>query len=148
METVSYSIRINASKEKVWNTMLDSEKYKDWAKAFSSGSRFLGEWKQGTHIKFIDPDLGGTKAFLEEVTPYHRIHARHVAIVDKDGNEDTESDLARTWMSLTETYEFNEVDGVTALSIEIHTHEDYEKMFNDWWPNALELLKDLCERQG
>ena len=146
MEKLHYKIRINTSKEKVWNTMLDSEKYKEWTKAFSSDSQFQGEWKQGMHIKFVDPNMGGTKAILEDVTPYHRIHAKHVAIISKDGSEDTESDVAKNWKGITETYVLNEVDGFTELSIEIQTHKDYVKMFNDCWPNALELLKDICER--
>jgi uncharacterized protein YndB with AHSA1/START domain len=145
MKTLQYSITIRASQEKVWNIMLDAEQYKEWAKAFSPDSQFEGEWQQGTYMTFIDPTMGGTKALLEEVTPFDRIHAKHVAIIRKDGSEDTESDVAKNWMGITETYILNEENGITELSLEITTHEDYENMFNDGWPHALELLKGLCE---
>jgi hypothetical protein len=64
-----------------------------------------------------------------------------------DGIEDTESESARKWIGCTETYELREVGGGTELRIIVSTHEDYEKMFNDCWPKALELLKDICERE-
>ena len=54
MKNLHYNIRINAPKEKVWQTMLDSETYTEWAKAFSPNSRFIGKWKQGAHVRFID----------------------------------------------------------------------------------------------
>ena len=66
MKTLNYSIRISAPKERVWNDMLDPERYRRWAKAFSQNSQFDGEWREGAYIKFIDPDMGGTKAILEQ----------------------------------------------------------------------------------
>lgn len=125
--------------------MLDPAKYREWAKAFSSESQFQGEWEEGRHMTFTDPRFGGTKALLEEVTPYERIHAKHVAIIKKDGSEDTESESARKWLGITETYEFVEKDGATELTVEMRTHSDYISMFNDCWPNALKLLKEICE---
>jgi uncharacterized protein YndB with AHSA1/START domain len=145
MQKLHYKIRIAASKEKVWNTMLDSESYKEWEKAFSSESQFFGEWKQGAHIRFIDPNMGGTKAILEEVKPYDRIHAKHIAIINKNGSEDTESDGAKNWIGMTETYVLTEFNGATELSVDILSHEDYVKMFNDCWSDALNFLKGLCE---
>ena len=146
MENLQYKIKIKAPKEKVWRTMLDSGTYKEWAKAFSPNSQFIGEWKQGAHIRFIDPNMGGTIAFLEEVKPYVRIHAKHVAIINQNGSEDTESDVAKNWMGITETYVLNEVNGATELLIEILSHKGLVSMFNDCWPNALELLRGLCEQ--
>jgi L-rhamnose mutarotase len=31
--------------------------------------------------------------------------------------------------------------------VEIGTHEDYERMFNESWPEALKMLKRLCEAE-
>ena len=75
--------------------MFDFESLKKWAKAFSPESQFDGEWKRGTHIKFIDPSMGGTKAFIEEMEPLSNIHVKHVAIINKDCSEYTESDIAK-----------------------------------------------------
>ncbi|MGD9487203.1 MAG: SRPBCC domain-containing protein [Calditrichaceae bacterium] len=146
MKILNYTIHINAPKEKVWKTMTDSKKYKEWTKVFSDNSSFVGEWKEGTHIKFIDANLGGTKAFLVEVKPFDYILARHVAIIRKDGTEDTESDVAKSWIDLTEEYTFKENKGETDLSIEMRSHEAYVNMFNENWPKALKILKKICEQ--
>jgi uncharacterized protein YndB with AHSA1/START domain len=147
MKELSYRIVIRASRERVWDDMLDPVLYREWAKAFSAGSRYEGEWKEGEYITFTDPSLGGTKAHIDDLVRPERIHATHVNIISKDGIEDTESESARKWIGCTETYELREVGGGTELRISVSTHEDYEKMFNDCWPKALELLKDICERE-
>lgn len=63
MQELNYSISINADKIHVWQTMLDEDKYKQWVKAFSENSQLIGEWKQGSQVKFIDPNIGGTKGY-------------------------------------------------------------------------------------
>jgi len=146
MKTLNYFITIHANREMVWNTMLRSETYKEWAKAFSDESQYEGEWKEGNFVNFFDPNMGGTKALLEVVVPHYHICARHVAILSKDGTEDTEGEIAKKWIGVTEAYQLNENQGVTELTIEIKTHEDFEQMFNDSWPGALNLLKEICER--
>ncbi|WP_249621229.1 SRPBCC domain-containing protein [Desulfuromonas sp. CSMB_57] len=145
MKTLTYSIRINAPRKKVWQHMLDPLDYRRWTQPFSPNSEFIGEWEQGATIKFIDPSMGGTKATLDEVAPHERLKARHIAIINKDGTEDVSSGLARTWIGSTEMYIFNDTDGSTELHIEICTHKDYEEMFNAGWPQALEILKTICE---
>lgn len=147
MISLRYSININASKERVWNVMLDHETYQEWTRPFSPNSLYEGEWKESTYIKFIDVNRGGTKAYLEEVRPFDYIRAKHVAVINKDGGEDTVSDAAKKWVGTTETYTFNSVAGGTELLVETETHEDYEKMFNNCFPQALNVLKTICERE-
>ncbi|MBL1214782.1 MAG: SRPBCC domain-containing protein [Ignavibacteriae bacterium] len=145
MQTLHYSVKINASIQNVWNTMLEKDSYKKWASAFSAESQYEGEWKQGNYINFFDPNMGGTKAVLEIVDSPNKILAKHVAILSKDGVEDTESEIAKKWIGAEEKYTFSETDGVTELNIEIKTHEDFAQMFDEGWDKALVLLKDLCE---
>ena len=147
MKTLNYSIEIKASKEHVWKTMLDAETYNQWANAFSAESQYEGEWKQGTTIKFIDPNLGGTKALLEEIIPFEKICAKHIAIINKDGGEDLDSEIAKKWIGATETYHFVENEDQTLLKIEVETPPDFENMFNEGWAKALPLLKELCEKK-
>lgn len=145
MKTLKYQIEINASQKDVWNTMLDAGAYQKWVKAFSSNAVYEGQWKQGTHINFVDPACGGTKAFLDEVRPFERIHAKHIAVISEEGQEDTSSEVAQTWIGTTETYEFQELNNATQLTVTMHTHENFEKMFNEAWPQALKILKGLAE---
>ncbi len=148
MEQLHYKTIINAPRQTVWNTMLDPESYKQWVKAFSPNSQYEGQWLQGSTIKFFDPNMGGTKALLEIVKPYEHIHAKHIAILNKDGTEDIESDIAQKWIGVTETYRLKDVDGGTELTIDILSHKDFVGMFDDGWPVALESLRGLCEGSG
>jgi hypothetical protein len=146
MIKLNYSIEINAKKEHIWKTMLDKETYQKWAKAFSAGSIFIGEWKQGETLLFFDPDLGGTKAVLEVFKPYDEIFAKHVSMVDKDRNENNEDEMAKKWIGSTERYKFIGAGNNTKLEIEINTDEVFSEMFNKSWPNALDIIKSLCEK--
>jgi hypothetical protein len=145
MKTLHYRTTISAGKQRVWQTMLDPVQYRKWAAAFSSDSQFEGEWREGSHMNFFDPAMGGTRALLEEVKPYDLIRARHIALLEKDGTEDTESETAKKWIGAVEIYSFKEENGVTELSIEMKTPEDFVEMFNEGWPKAFQVLKDLCE---
>jgi hypothetical protein len=70
---------------------------------------------------------------------------KHVAIISKSGIEDVDSDVAKKWRGITETYSLSERNGTTQLVIDINTHVDYETMFKDTWPIALEKLRKICE---
>jgi hypothetical protein len=142
---LQYSIEISKPKELVWNTMLDPVSYKEWAKAFSPDSGYTGNWVEGSSILFTDPSMGGTKALLEKVVPLEHIRARHIAVIQLNGVEDTESEEALKWIGAIEEYRLSERDGVTTINVEMAVHSDFECMFNDCWPEALKILKALCE---
>lgn len=145
MKQIIFSSIINALQEKVWHTLTDQEVYKEWAKHFSSESQYKGEWVEGSEIVFFDPNMGGTKAVLERVVPGEHIFARHIAMMNKDGSEDTTSEMAQKWIGITEEYKLKESVDTTELQIIINTHEDFEDMFNSMWPPALKALKSIAE---
>lgn len=145
MESLKYKICIHAPKAAVWNTLTDAEMYQKWVKAFSPNSYFEGEWKQGTYIKFLDPEMGGTKAFLETLEPSAHIFARHVSMIGKDGEETTEGEMSSKWIGTTEAYTLSEEGSGTSLQIDIRTHSDSVPMFESAWPKALESIKELSE---
>ena len=149
MKELYYEVKIFAPREVVWNKMLDKETYNDWCNAFCEDSQlvqYIGDWEQGGEVKFIDPNMGGTLALLEEVVPYEKTVARHIATLSKDHEEDTTSEMAKKWVGTMETYLFEEENGVTTLKVEIKTHEDFVEMFERGWPVALGNLKRLVEK--
>jgi hypothetical protein len=146
MINLKYSIEIDAEKEHIWETMLNPETYQKWIKAFSSDSKFIGEWKQGEMILFFDPNLGGSKAVLEIFNPYNEIPAKHISMVDKEKNENNEHEMAKKWISSTERYGFVETGERKRLEIEMKTDEVFAEMFSKSWPRALEIIKSLCEK--
>lgn len=147
MRLLSYSIDINAPRKLVWDTLLDKKQYKYWASAFSKDPAFEGHYKEGERIRFYDSSLGGTVAVVEEVAPAERLLMKHVCTLDKELNEDDSSEAAKKWVGTREDYFFSENNGVTTLLISIKCDPGYEEMFNENWPKALEILKQICEDQ-
>ena len=146
MKKLHFSTIINASKEKVWDTMLGKETYNAWTKVFAPGSNYEGDWSQGSRMVFKDPvENAGMVSEIAENRPYEYISIKHLGMI-KDGVEDMDSEEARKWSPAFENYTFQEVDGRTEVLIDIDTPEEYAEMFEGMWPQALEKLKDLAER--
>ena len=146
MKKLEFKINIAAPREKVWDTMLNAETYKEWINVSWPGSYYEGNWKQGENLKFISPNDGGTLATLIECKPYEFVLAKHIAVINSDRTEDRSSDIAKGWIGTTEAYSFIENNGNTELLIEINTNPEWEKMFTDGWPKALSKLKEICEQ--
>ena len=146
MQTLIYEARINAPATAVWNTLTEPDKYRQWVKSFSADSYFDGEWTQGTYIKFLDPNMGGTRAFIESLEPDNHILVRHVSLISKEGEESTTGEIADKWIGTTEDYRLNQDQDTTLLQITIVTHVDFVQMFEDCWPLALETIKALSEQ--
>ena len=146
MKNIKYEIHINAPGQKVWEMMTQPDTYKKWTNASWAGSYYEGEWKQGEKIKFISKDESGTLALIEVCNPYDYISAKHIAILLKGGEEDSDSDIAKGWIGTLESYTFCEKNGETDLTVDIVTNPDWQKMFDDGFPNALKKLKEICEQ--
>lgn len=145
METLHFSKTINAPKEKVWNTMLDDETYRQWTDAFAEGSSYEGSWDEGSDIRFIDPNSNaGMVSKIAENRQYEFISIKHIGII-KDGVEDTESEEAKEWAPAYENYTFTENNERTTVAVDMDIKEEYEDMFKEMWPKALDKLKELCE---
>lgn len=149
MEKLNFSIEINAPKEKVWDTMLEDKTYRAWTEVFNQGSHFVGDWNKGSKILFLGPGedgkMGGMVSRIKENKLYEFISIEHLGIV-QDGKEDTTSETVQAWAGAHENYSFSEKDGVTKVSVEMDSNEEYSEMFNGMWPKALQKLKELSEQ--
>ncbi len=145
MLCLKYEIEINATKQQVWDTLIDKKKYHEWVKAFSDNSTFSGKWQEGAEVEFFDPNCGGTVAVLDKFLPYERIVARHVATINKEMERELTGPMTENWIGSKEMYDLDETAGKTTLKIEMHTHSDFAEMFNNAWPKALENIKRIAE---
>ncbi len=150
MKTQHYSIDINAPKEKVWNTMLDQDTYREWTTAFNEGSRFEGSWDQGSKILFLGPDPetgeeGGMVSRIKENRKYEFVSIEHLGIM-KDGVEDTTSEEAKKFAPAYENYTFTEKNGVTEVLLDIDVAPEFADYFKDTWPKALLKVKEISEK--
>lgn len=149
MKTLNYSIFINASKEKVWNTMLEDATYRAWTAPFNpAGSSFKGNWDKGSIIHFIGVDAktgkedGGMYSEVAENKLHEYVSLKHLGEI-KDG---VEVPWEKPEQIAFENYTFVEKDGGTEVLVEItNMPDEYLGWMNDLWPKALEALKELSE---
>jgi hypothetical protein len=149
MQKIHFSIIINAPREKVWNTMLSDATYRTWTMPFHPGSYFKGDWSEGSKMLFIGPDSesGNEMGMVSRIAKnreHEFISVEHLGIY-KNGIEDTESEDAKQWAPAFENYSFTDTDGGTEVRIDQDMLEEYKEMFEDMWPKALQILKELAE---
>ena len=151
MTKLHFSITINAPKAKVWNTMLDDVTYRIWAEAFTPGSHYVGDWSKGSKILFLGPDaktgkMGGMVSRIKENRLHEYISIEHLGMVN-DGKEDTTSEAVKAWAGAHENYTFKEKGKSTEVLVDMDSSGgDFEEMFKDMWPKALQKLKELAEK--
>ncbi len=149
MNKLHFSIVINAPKAKVWNTMLEDATYRVWTEAFTPGSHYVGDWSKGSKILFLGPDKTGKMSGMVSRIKENRLHEyisiEHLGEV-KDGKEDTTSAAVKAWAGALENYTFKEMDGACKVLVDLDTVEEFEEMFQNAWPKALQKLKELAEK--
>lgn len=149
MQKINFSIFIDASREKVWDTMLSKETYKKWTSVFNPTSTFKGDWSKGSKMIFTDKDENNEDGMVSRIVeniPYEYLSIEHLGII-QNGIEDTTSEQALKWAPAYENYTLNEKDGGTELLIEQDIDENEKETFEKMWPEALETIKKLSENK-
>lgn len=145
METLHFSIKINAPKKRVWDTMLADETFRLWAGEISEGAYYQGDWEQGSKITFINASGNGVLSRIAENKPYELILIENYGVIE-NGVEKTKSPEAALAADMHESYTFRETGGATEVSVSTNTDDEYKPIFERAWPKALLKLKALCER--
>jgi uncharacterized protein YndB with AHSA1/START domain len=145
MQKLNFSTSINASKEKVWQTLWDDANYRKWTSAFTKGSYAeTDNLKEGTDVKFLDPKGSGMISRVAANRPNEYMSFEHLGEI-KDGVEDRTSEKVKEWAGAKENYTLKEANGVTTLAIDMDITDEYKDMFTEMWPKALEKVKALAE---
>ena len=151
MKTLQFTVKINASANKVYRTMLgldEKRTYEYWTAAFNPTSSFEGSWEQGSKIYFVGTDENGKKggmvSKIEENRPSDFVSIRHYGFLDGD-NEVTSGEMVEKWSGGIESYTFEENEGITKVTVNCDTVEEYIDYFNKSYPVALEKLKEISE---
>lgn len=133
--------------------MLGHETYREWTLPFSpeGGSTYTGNWEEvGSEMRFIGSSEDGGEnmgmvSIVREVRKPEFVSVEHIGIFKGDA-VDTTSDEAKKWTPSFENYTLVENDGGTEVRVEVDVTEEYVEMFKDMWPQALQKLKEICER--
>lgn len=128
--------------------MLGDETYRQWTDVFNPGSYYEGSWDKGSEIRFIGSDdtgaSGGMLGTIVENRPNEFVSIEYSGMII-EGVPDTTSDAAKTVVGTHENYSFSEEDGVTTVTVEMDSDDEYAAMFEESWPVALDKLKELSE---
>lgn len=149
-ETMHFEIVIHAPVEKVWDTMLAKESYKEWTSVFEPTSYYEGSWAKGSKIKFLGSGGSGMVSEIAENVHHKFVSIKHLGEI-KNGVEDTTSERVLTWNPAYENYTFTDKGTETLLAIDMEMPPSPEskamkEMFEGMWPKALLKLKEICER--
>jgi uncharacterized protein YndB with AHSA1/START domain len=151
MQTLHFTTTINASREKVWNTMLGLATYRIWTAPFNppgAASSFKGDWSKGSKIFFVGiddktgKDDSGMYGEIVENKPHEFISVKQLGEL-KDG---VESPWPNPEQAGFENYTLVEKDGGTEVLVEIvNLPDEWAEMMNEAWPKALAKLKEITE---
>ena len=147
MRKISFSTSITAPKEKVWRVMLEDPTYRQWTSVFHEGSYAVTDWTVGSKALFLIPEGDGMVSRIAAHRPNEFLSIEHLGTVKK-GVEDTTSKEAKDWAGVHENYTIKEVNGVSTVTVEMDTSDEFLKFFEGTWPKALNKLKEISERNA
>lgn len=147
MERLNFTIDIEASREKVWQTLWNDETYRQWTKAFCDGSYMVGDLREGNRIHFLSPSGEGMYSDVENLVENEFVSFKHIGEM-KDKTELPLNDETNKWSGSYENYGLKESNGVTTLSVGVDSVEAYLDFFKEKFPIALQSVKDLAETKA
>lgn len=152
MIKLQFKTSINAPVTKVYDRMLglkDRSTYEQWTALFNPTSTYEGTWDKGTKILFVGVDKqgekGGMVSRIVENIPNSFVSIQHYGLL-KAGLEITEGPEVEKWANGLENYSFSESNGITNLTVDLDTAEEFLDYMNEAYPKALDKLKEICEK--
>ncbi len=143
---LTFSITIDASRERVWHALFNDEPFRKWASEFAAGSYYIGDWSEGSEIRFLVEGGDGMVSMIDENRPHEYMSIRHLGYIVK-GVEDRDSDEVKSWSPAFENYTLQDADGSTILTVVTDTFNDFVDYFNETWPKALKVVKRTAEAE-
>ena len=143
-QTIKLSAIIFATREKVWETLLEDNNYRNWVSVFMPGSYAEGGWGEGNKIYFKAPDGNGMVSMVKKHKPNEIITFEHIGILNNN-TEEYDSEESLKWKGTKETYSVNQNTGKTELFIEHEIAEEYAVWFGETWQKAIEKIKEMAE---
>jgi hypothetical protein len=83
---------------------------------------------------------------IDSLEEPNQIIFKHLGMVDKEGNEDTQSKEVMEWSGSFEKYILIDFDGQTKLHAEVQVEKDWKDHLNNGFIQGLEVVKNLAEK--
>ena len=141
MKKLTFSIQINAPKERVWDILWADETYRAWTSVFHPGSYAQSDWKEDSKILFLGGDgSDGMISKIARLIPNVFMSFQHLGEM-KNGVEAYDS----PWEGAMENYTLQEKNGGTELNVELDADNSFADYFTQTFPKALDKVKELAE---
>lgn len=152
MHSTTNSITIKAPATAVWQILTNISAVNEWMDDFVEGSSVEGDFMTDGTLDYTDPDAGGMRATVKECSPDKRLIIKNTAILTKDGSvmqdDNKNYDDMKPWIGCSDTYELDEKDGQTTLTVTTTMPDaDEAENFNEAWTSALATIKELAEKE-
>ena len=152
MKKLQFEVSINAPVTKIFDFMLginNKSTYEQWTSLFNPTSTYEGSWDKGNKMLFIGVDekgeKGGMVSRIVENNPNRYVSIQHYGLIKAD-KEITEGPEVDKWANGFENYTFEENDGITKVTVDLDTTDDFVDYMEKTYPKALEKLKEICEK--
>jgi hypothetical protein len=152
MQKLQFKIDIHAPTNKVYDLMLgitNKSSYEQWTALFNPTSSYDGSWNKGSKILFVGTDEKGEKGgMVSEIfdnIPNQFVSIRHYGLL-KGTLEITDGPEVERWANGFENYTFEENNGITKVTVDLDTTEDFVEYMNETYPKAINKLKEICEK--
>ncbi|MBK6481909.1 MAG: SRPBCC domain-containing protein [Chitinophagaceae bacterium] len=152
MKKLQFQVSINAPVTKIFDFMLginNKSTYEQWTSLFNPTSTYEGSWDKGNKMLFIGVDekgeKGGMVSRIVENNPNRFVSIQHYGLVKAD-KEITEGPEVEKWANGFENYTFEENDGITKVTVDLDTTDDFVDYMEQTYPKALDKLKEICEK--
>ena len=140
MKFLEFEIQINATPEKVWETLFTQDSYKKWASAMNEGTYFEGNWEVGSIMKFLDPQNNGMYNLVTENIRFKVLGMKHLGWILK-------GELCpQNWEDSTLNYILEPSENGTLLKGTVNSLDEFVEFFNSKYPQNFEHIKRLAEK--
>jgi len=143
-KTIEKVIEIAASREKVWEILIDDRFASRWYGEFSLGAKPRTTWEEGSKVLFTDLSGGGLVGEVMINQPNQMLSVEYQGVVF-GGEEDYTSEDAMSVKGGEETYIITDKDGQTELSVKADVMPEYFDSMSSAWERALKNIKLLAE---
>ena len=152
MKKLQFKVTIKAPVSRIYDLMLgisNKSSYEQWTALFNPTSTYEGTWIKGTKMLFIGVDENGEKggmvSRIVDNIPNRFVSIQHYGLYKAD-KEITEGPEVEKWANGYENYSFEENNDSTTLTVDVDVNNDFLDYMNETYPQALEKLKEVCEK--
>jgi len=149
MKTLLFTKEIDATAQKVWDTLWNPATYSKWTSAFNpddpAGGSMQTDWQVGGKTLFLGSSGSGMVATIKSIDEPYGLVCEHLGEVT-DGWEDIRSEEVKSWAGSLEEYYLTEQNGITTLRASVQTPDEGVEAMDRGFTEGLEEVKRLAEQ--